>query len=235
MRTIGEVTGVQRRCFLGVLLALAALAGCSGSDGGSGKKPGPVATSLAYTNPAVAAAGWALVQDDAATTDTRIVLNLKGPADGSKYRGIGFTLRADPALVKFGKFTDGAGSPARYYRDGGVFRDAFLDSTDPTPLDMAPLLQAGGVHEGKLMVGIFQRGDDEVMPTVLPGFMGPTAKDCGGTVLQVAIELDPGLKAPAGSVPLAVLKARVMPEHRGYLPENEIQNVPLAVGTLTLN
>lgn len=238
MHSIGEVPGMKRLRYLGVWLALAGLVGCSGSDGGSkpGREtPAPLATGLSYTNPTVAAGEWALVRDDAESTATRVVLDLKGPADGSKYRGVGFTLQADPALVKFGKFTGAEGQPARYYRDGGVFRDAFLDMTDPTPLDMAPLLQAGGVHEGKLMVGIFQRGDDEVMPTVMPGVMGPSAKDCRGTVLQVAIEFEAGLQAPQGDAPLAVLKARVMPEHRGNLPENEIRDVTLQVGTLTLN
>ncbi len=236
---------MKRICLLGVLLVPLVLAGCSedsdcdcdgpgrGGTGGTAE-PGPLATGLTYNNPAAADDEWALVRNDAASTDTRVVLDLKGPQDGSKFRGIGFTLEADPALVKFGRFTDDAGK-LRYYRDGGVFRDAFVDQMDPTPVDLPPMLQVGGVHQGKLMVGIFQKGDDEIMPTYMPGLMGPTAKDCRGTVLQVAIELDPALKASVGEVPLAVRKARVMPEHRGNLPEHEIRDVTLRVGTLTLN
>ncbi len=210
--------------------ALLLLTACSGSQ--SGKDSPAVASAMTYTDPAPAATDWKLVKDPS-STGTRLVLNLVGPANGTKFRGIGITLQADPARVKFARFTDGAGKPLGYYKDAGVFRDTFLDTTDTTPVDMPPTLQAGGVNRDKLMVGIYQKGDDEIFYQAR-GIMGPSAKTCDRTVLQIALALDPALKATAGTVPLTILKARAMPEHVDGTQEGQIQNVSVKVGTLTL-
>jgi Cornifin (SPRR) family len=182
--------------------------------------PGPLAQGLSYSDPVAAPGDWKLVRD-AASSSTRLVLNLLGPANGTKYRGVGFTLRADPAKIKIARLDHEA-----YFKDAGVFLDK-----DNAGNDMAPSLQAGGVRDGKLMVGIFQKTDE--------GFWGPqlgaTAKDCSGVVLQVALDFDPGLLAKVGDVPLDVLKARAIPEKVDTLASRKMVDVTFRVGALTLH
>jgi hypothetical protein len=184
-------------------LTLAALLGCGGS---SPTTPG-AATRLDYTDPRAAPNEWKLVRD-ASSTDTQLVLNLVGPSDASKYRGVGFTLQVDTAKVRIAKFKDQDGVAQGYYKDGGVFKDVEPGTLAPIP----PVLQAGGVRDDKLMVGIFQGTDDSFRDLVGMAGTGATAKDCGATVLQVTLELDPALAAQPTTVPLSMLKARVIPE-----------------------
>jgi hypothetical protein len=204
----------------------------SSSSGGSGSSSGgssssganlpPKATRLSYADPAAVPAGWRLVAD-AASTATRLVLDLVGPSDGATCRGVGFTLESDPKAVRFGKFTDGDGRLLGYHADGGVLRD--LDAAgNAQPVT----LQASGVTGGKLMVGAFQRSDDEVF-----GAAGTTPKDCSKVVLQVAVELDPALSAPPGQVPLRVVKARAL---GGNLraAQRRMTDISVSVGTLRL-
>jgi len=208
-------------------LAMALLVSCGGSK--TSPAPSP-ATSLSYTNPTASAGDWKLVQD-ATSTATRLVLNLVGPSDGTKYRGVGFTLQTDPALVKIARFRDAKGKALGYYKDAGLF----LDRNSAGTADMAPSLQGGGVSEGKLMVGIFQKTDDDVWK-VANGFSldGATAKDCNGTVLQVALELDEALKAMPGDVSLTVVKAKAIPEKVDTVQTRTLADIHLQVGTLQL-
>jgi hypothetical protein len=198
----------------------------SSSSGGSSSSSGgllpPKATKLTYADPAAVPAGWRLVAD-AASTATRLVLDLVGPSDGATCRGVGFTLESDPKVIRFGKFTDGDGKFLGYHADGGVLRD--LDAAgNAQPVT----LQASGVTGGKLMVGAFQRTDDEAF-----GAAGTTPKDCSKVVLQIAIELDPALNAQPGQVPLRVVKARAL---GGNLRAagRRTADVAVSVGTLRL-
>jgi hypothetical protein len=204
-------------------LAVIFIVGCGGSKSNDVAAPQPPATGFSYTDPTQGANDWALVKD-ASSTGQRLVLNLLGPST-SKYRGVGFTLQADPALVKFGKFTDNSGHTQGYYLDKGIFMDK-----DDSAADIPPILQAGGVRDDKLMVGIYQKRDDEVWGP----FLGATAKDCHATVLQVAIDFDASLKALPGDVPLTVLKARVIPNNVDTIETRKTVAVPLKVGKLTL-
>lgn len=196
-------------------VALVLFAACGGSSH-------PKATKLVYTDPEAAPAGWRLVAD-AASTPTHLVLDLVGPSDGTKYRGVGFTLQADPKKVKFAKVLDAEGNLLGYHVDGGVFQDK-----DPDGTAQPVTLQASGVREDKLMVGIFQRKDDDGF-----GEAGSTAKDCSGVVLRIAVDLDPALNAGTGSVPLTVLKARTIREHVNA-DKRRMNDIQVSVGTLKL-
>ncbi len=196
-------------------VALVLFAACGGSSH-------PRATRLAYTDPEAAPAGWRLVAD-AASTPTHLVLDLVGPSDGTKYRGVGFTLQADPKKVKFAKFVDEEGNFLGYHADTGLLQDKD-QAGNPAPVT----LQASGVSEDKLMVGVFQRKDDDFF-----GEAGSTAKDCSGVVLRIAVDLDPALNAVTGSVPLTVLKARTIRE-RVNADKRRMNDIQVSVGTLKL-
>jgi hypothetical protein len=216
---------------LSSLLAAALIVGCAGGHD-SAVAP-PPATGLAYANPATTSADWSLVKD-ASSTGIHLVLDLVGPSDGTKYRGVGFTLQADTSLVEYARFQDAKGNPAGYYTDGGVFRDVFSTLYNTAPTDLPPTLQASGISNGQLMVGIFQKTDDETWTAANAGVDGSTAKACGRTVLQVALDFDPAAGAAPQTVALAVVKARVIPEHVDTYANRMPVPVPIKVGTLTL-
>jgi hypothetical protein len=202
-------------------LAFAALLLAAACDGGHP----PRASTVKYTNPEAAPDEWRLVRDEASTR-THLVLDLMGPSDGSRCRGVGLTLQADPTKVRFGRFSDGEGKDLAYYLDGGVFLDK-----DDAGTDQPVALQAGGVAKDKLMVGIFQRKDDEFFRQAVDH--GTTPKDCSQVVLKVAIDLDQSLAARPGSVPLTVLKARTIAEHVNA-NGRRMSDVVVKVGVLEL-
>jgi len=206
-------------------LALVFLVACGGGSDPVAPAPGQ-ATSIAYTDPTAATAhDWKLVKDTT-STNTKLVLKLVGPSDGTKYRGAGFTLKLDPTKVKAARFKDASGTPLGYYTDGRIF----LDKNDAGK-DMAPSLQAGGYAKGTLMEGIYPKTDEGAWGTE----KGALAKDCSGTVLQVTLELDPALKAMPGDVPLSVTKAKIIPELlSSEWTRRKMVNVSIKVGTLTL-
>jgi len=209
------------------LPALLLLSACGGSTSSDPVAPTPVkATRLEYLDPVPAADAWTLRRDPA-STDTRLILNLHGPAKG-KYRGIGFTLQADTAKVAFQPYVDAQGRRLGYLRDLGVFQDV-TEMGDPAPV----MLALAGVRDNRLMVGVFQRRDDEVFHTDLNP--GTTAKDCSTQpVLQVTLALDPSLSAMTGSVPLSVIKAKAIGEHITTLTTRTLLPADVRVGTLTL-
>jgi hypothetical protein len=219
---------MKRPLFLSAPLALVLLAGCGGS---TRIQPPAPATTLVYTDPASGTGDWKLVKD-ATSTGTHLVLNLVGPTDGTLYRGVGFNLQTDPAQVAFAKFRDDQGQVLGFHQDLGIF----LDKT-PVGGDMAPSLQTSGVREGMLTVGIFQKSDNDSW-NVAKGdpYDGATAKDCGNTaVLQVALDLDPALKAMPGPVTLTVTKTRVISQAVGLNSlTRKVRDAVLKVGTLAL-
>jgi hypothetical protein len=219
---------MKRTCSLIAPMAVALLVNCGGTS--HHDTAATLATKLSYTDPTASASEWKLVRD-ATATDTHLVLDLVGPTDGSKYRGIGFTLQVDPTLVKIAKFTDSKGNPVGYYQDGGVF----LDKNSAGTADVAPTLQTAGVSNGKLMVGIYQKTDDEVWK-VANGAMidGASAKDCNAVILRVAIDFDSSLEATPKTVPMTILKARAIGEHVGTLLNRRTLDVPLKIGALAL-
>lgn len=201
-------------------LALGLTLGCGGgrtSPAAAAPAP-PAATGFAYTDPA--GTGWRLVRHGSSTA-TRLVLELVGPA-GLRTRGAGFNLRG-PEGVRFGRFADGAG-----VEDTGVYE---LLNQDPSGDPLEPKLLAAGVKPGGVLtVGIFQK--DRRL----------TAKDSGTALCRVVLEFDPGARVPTGTeLPLAVLKARYIPEDLGAFsvhPTLEMaakahtRDFPLALGTL---
>lgn len=202
-------------------LSLGLLVACSG--GGTSQEPATV--SLAYTDPASTSHDWKLLKSSD-STDTRLVLKLVGPSDGTKYRGIGFTLKFDPTKVKAARFVDDDGKPAGYYHDGSVFSDK-NNAGDDMPVS----LQAGGVSSNKLMVGIYQK-TDEIAWGVDRGAM---AKDSSGTVLSVALELNTAADAQAGDAGLEVIKAKLIPETLDRETSmRKMVDASIKVGSLTL-
>jgi len=208
-----------RTVLLPLLLAL--LAACAGSPS---QDPGQ-ASALTYADPAAAPGEWKLVANPASTS-TRLLLDLVGPTDGTRYRGVGFTLQFDPARLKPVRFTGADGRPTCYMVDKRILMDR--DETGDVPA----VLQAGGVLDGKLMVGIFQTMDD----SLFAGYWNtPTpARACGQPVLQVAFDLDSALHAQQGAAPLTVLKARVIADRIDAYDKRRPLDVVLKVGTLTL-
>ncbi|HJV21913.1 MAG TPA: hypothetical protein VJ570_04410 [Holophagaceae bacterium] len=203
-----------------------------GGGSTSASPAAPQAKGLTYTDPQAGPGDWQLMKD-ATSTGTHLVLNLVGPSDGTKYRGAGFTLQVDTTKVKIARFS----APDRYYVDAGVFLDK---QEGPTGVrEIPPTLQAGGVSGDKLMVGIYQKADDQNWnaSTFQYGapFTGSTAKDCHQVVLQVALDFDAELKAQPGPVGLAALKAKVIPELIDTPAHRQLKSVALKVGTLALN
>jgi hypothetical protein len=199
---------------LGALLA----SGCSGSSS-SAPSPAPVApaaTRLAYADPA--GSGWRLVRN-AASTSTRLVLDLVGPS-GQHSRGVGFNLPL-PAGIKAGTFDGGL-----LLRDTGVY-ELLSAANDPGE----PVALVGGVTPGrKLSVGIYQKD------------RARSAKDSGAALLQVALLLDASQPPPAGStLALSIPKARFIPEEIGQVTDEtffldlkmRMVDAQVAVGTLT--
>src|SRR5262245_62027307 len=109
MHSMTEVPMNRITSLAGVAASLL-LTACGGNDSNPPVEVAVSAEKLVYTDPAATPADWQLMRD-ATSTNTRLVLNLVGPSDGSKYRGVGFTLQVDTSKVKIGKFTDAEGNP----------------------------------------------------------------------------------------------------------------------------
>lgn len=210
----------------GLLLGLTMA--CGGSSNPSPNviytPPSNAASGFAYTSPT--GTGWRLVED-AASTPTRILLDLVGPS-GTLSRGAGFNLQA-PAGVIFGSF----GTSGAPIADAGVYE---LLSSFPT-YTYEPSLMGGGVKPGNLLtVGIFQK--DRSL----------SAKESGAPLCQIALTFDAkaGLH-PGDALPLSVPKARYLPGDIGpttltlatnadYLDaqaKGHMLPMTIAVGTLT--
>lgn len=212
-------------------LALAVLtlgSGCGGSRE-SASQPAPVAaTGLHYSDPT--GNGWRLVKDPASTS-TRLLLNLVGPA-GLKSRGAGLNLKL-PTGTRVGSFTEGAWP----VRELGVYElwnvDPVGDGSVPAGLDpLEPRLIAGGLKPGNILsVGVFQKD------------RRASAKDSGQALFQVALEFDASSALRAGDVlNLSVLKARHIPEDIGafsvsptteMLRKGAMVDMAVSVGGLT--
>ena len=215
-------------------LFAATLAGCGG--GGDSTPPAPppppvvAPTHLSYADPT--STGWRLVKD-ATSTDTRIVLNLVGPA-GTQTRGVGFNLKKGMGLA-FSKFPSGA-----YALDTGVFQLKGTDTTiapyagtaaDPVLFVSAPL-KSGDV----LSTGIFQK-DRNVVP-----------KDSAAPLVQVAVTLGDFTKldlatvnASADPYGVHVVKARLVPADIGgwtspdaeLIAKAKMQDITIDTGIIT--
>lgn len=178
----------------GLLLGLSLA--CGGGSSTTPTTPQTPASGLAYADPT--GTGWRLVQD-AASTPTRIILDLVGPT-GTTSRGAGFNLQASPG-VHFGVFTE-TGFPIN---DTGVYEllNAGPSAANPNihSYPYESKLLAGGVKPGNILtVGIFQK--DRRF----------SAKDSGTALCQIALELDPAGSVKKGdALALAVPKARLIP------------------------
>ncbi len=202
---------------------------CGGSSSRTASTP-EKATSMTYTDPVPAAGEWSLLKDPAASTPTRLVLNLVGPT-GTLFRGVGFNLKVDSQKVTFSTFKDGNGVSLGYMNDKGILHD-LDDASKAVPC----LASAAGVKGDTLSVGIWQKC---LRFTGYPSYYGtPTgtalmndAMDCSTTpVLQVALDL--GKDVLPGEVSMVISKAAIIPNH------GKSVDLPLSatvrVGTLAL-
>jgi hypothetical protein len=203
-------------------LVLAAVAGCSSSSTTSAQ--------LTYTDPPLNGPAWRLMKDPS-STPTQLVLNLVG--SGVKTRGVGFNLKADPA-VHFLPL-DG-GMPVH---DTGVFQLTAIQPDTDVPAALGePVYFAGGVMSGNILtVGIFQKDRNL------------EAKASGVPLLRIALAITPG--TPPGPLALAVVKARIMPDDIGgpvngpydpnatlppsVIAKSHLEPIEIAVGTLQAN
>jgi hypothetical protein len=206
------------------LLLAAALVACGKAPEAPPTPPAALATGLDYQDPA--SSGWRLVRDPA-STKARLLLNLVGPA-GLKTRGVGFNLKAPPALHFI--YFDETGFPIR---DLGVY-DLKNSAPRAGPDPLEPVLLAGAVQkENKLTVGIFQK-DRRV-----------TAKDSGAPVLQIALELAAAAQAHVGDdLTPVVAKSKLLPDDIGafdaggtleMVAKGHLSDFTLAVGALHAN
>ena len=218
-------------------LFTATLAGCGGGDSTPPASPPPppaptvAPTHLSYTDPT--SSGWRLVKD-ASSTDTRIVLNLVGPAS-TQTRGVGFNLKKGMGL-SFSTF-DGGG----YAHDTGVFqlKGTSTDyasyagtAADPVLFVSAPL-KSGDV----LSTGIFQKDRTNV------------PKDSTAPLVQIAVTLGDFTKMAVATVNasgdpygLHVVKARIVPADIGgmdfalspeVLVKAKMLDIAVDAGTIT--
>ena len=189
------------------------LAGCGGGDSTPTNTPAappapppPIVkpTTLSYADPT--SSGWRLVKD-AASTPTRLVLDLVGPA-GTQTRGVGFNLKRGMGLA-FTTFPNGG-----YALDTGVFQlkgtntnfEAYAGTdADPVLFASAPL-KSGDV----LSTGIFQKDRTN------------SPKDSAAPLVQVAVTLADFTKVTVDTVNastdpygLRVVKARIVPADIG--------------------
>lgn len=217
----------MHRALLVTALPLALSLACGGGSQTAATPPATPATGLTYTDPT--GPGWRLVRD-ATSTPTRLILSLVGPT-GLKTRGAAFNLKV-PDAVKVGGFAESAWP----VKDTGVFElfntDPLGDGSIPAGQDpLEPRLLGGGVKPGNILtIGVFQKD------------RRATAKESGRALFQIALEFNPGAKLASGDgLPLAILKARHMPEDIGGFavsPNAEMArkavmvDMPVAVGTL---
>jgi hypothetical protein len=197
------------------LLLVAALALACGSSTPPHKTT-PVAQGLDYQDDPVAT-GWRLVRHPASTA-TRLVLELKGPA-GEMTRGVGLNLQGAPGL-RFGIFDNGL--PVQ---NGETYTLRMVDSVDTNE----PVAMTGGVLPGNLLsVGVYQK--DRNWP----------ARDSGAAaLLRIVVDFDAsaGL-APGTPVALSAVKAKVIPADIGGVNDDpyvlqqklRMRDVTVAVG-----
>lgn len=172
----------NQRMMVSVLLA--SLAACGGGGGGGGtspQPPGQKATGLTYTDPATSE--FKLVKD-AASTSTKVVLSLVGPASATG-RGVSFTLVVDPSRVDLVKVAD---VDAEYVQNGAVFA-----------LGSAPQILKGIKQDGILRVTVAQKG-------------AGSAKALNASLLKVAIQFKSNADLlPGTSLPIAVTEGQYLP------------------------
>jgi len=187
-------------------VSLFVLIGCGGSVPLS-QQPKTAPSAILYTDPT--GEGWRLVKDTA-STPTHLLLNVIGPS-GTMGRGVSLNVSTDCPDIRFTKFKDG-----RYIKDMGVFQ---LYQSDPNE----PKLMIGGVREGKLLLGIFQKD-----------YFHLPAKDCGAPLLQFGIEVNPETKEylPMQAT-LTISKALMLPEDV-VDPRSRLEPITISLGTLTL-
>ncbi len=183
-------------------LALAALCACGGGGGSSAPAPPTTATSLAYTDPAT---GTYRLVKNAASSGSHLILDLLGPSSGTAM-GASVTLSADTTRVAW------VDVPA-----GGTTTTLMKNGTQFDLGSGTPILRA------KATGNVLQATVAQKHPT--------PAAALNGTLLQVALDLKPGLGlAPGTALILSAdgAKCQVLDGAGSIAP------IAVAVGALTV-
>jgi hypothetical protein len=151
-------------------LSLAAFFACGGGGGSSSPAPAPTATSLAYTDPATGA--YKLVKNPS-SSGAHLILDLLGPSSGTAM-GASITLSADTSKVTWVDVPAG-GTTAALMKNGTQFN---LGSGLP-------------IQKAKAAGNVLQATVAQKNPT--------PAAALNGTLLQVALDLKPGLGLTPGT------------------------------------
>jgi len=168
--------------------ATLALAGMLACGGGGDKKPVP-ATKLEYTDPA--GTGYRFVKSSA-STPTKLVLELKGPASGTG-RGVSFSVTSDATKVSFVKVES---SDPEYAQN-----EAFDLGTGEYKLFK------GVVDGNSLKVSVAQKGT------------AASDKPLGGTLVRIALEMKTSANMPQNTtIPFTASDARELPSSGGSQP-----------------
>jgi hypothetical protein len=173
--------------------ALVFLEACGGGGGGATPQTPPAppvtkATGLAYTDPTTG--DFRLVKD-AASTNSKIILRLVGPA-ASTGRGVAFTLAVDPTLAVLVKVVD---SDAEYIQNG----DAFV-------LGEAPRFLKGIKQGGMLRATAAQKGLGSV-------------RALDATLVRLALQFNATSGVNAGmAIPITMTEAQYLPASGEPLP-----------------
>jgi len=157
--------------------------------GGSKSTPPPVvyATGLDYTDPS--GTGYRFVKD-AASTPTKLVLALRGPASETG-RGVSFSITSDATKAAFAK----VGQADSEYAQNMAFE---LGATDPK-------LFKGVVDGNALRVSIAQKGATA------------TAKPLGDALVRIALEIKPNIVQNT-NITFTASDAKALPASGGSQP-----------------
>jgi len=169
--------------------ATLALAGFLACGGGGGDKPAPLATKLDYTDPS-GGTGYRFVKDAGRSTNTKLVLELRGPAS-EMGRGVSFSVTSDAAKASFAKVE----SSDPEYAQNAAFD---LGSTEPK-------LFKGVLDGSALRVSVVQKG------------AAATAKPLDNALVRIALEMKPSVPQNT-SITFTASDAKALPASGGSQP-----------------
>ena len=159
--------------FISGATALSLLLACSGGGSSSGASSNP-ASALSYSNPATSTTNWTLVKNNAASTNTHLVLDLFPPADGRSGFGMGFTITA-PAGLSWSNVVGGDTQPI--HAVPGVYN-----------LGTGTQLIKAVSKNGDLIAGIYQKG-----------LATTPAPHSAGAIASIALDLASGAQKTASA------------------------------------
>jgi len=181
----------------GVITSVITLACLLACSGGGGSKAPVYATGLSYTDPS--GTGYRLVRDAGLSTSDKLVLALRGPEQVTG-RGVSFGITTDTSKAAFVKVNT---NDAEFVQNAAFE----LGATEPKLFKCV-------TDGGTLRVSVAQKG------------MTVPAQPLSGTLVRVALQLQPNVTQNANIALSVTGDARVLPSSGSSEP------VTIAVGTL---